>query len=207
MLLVEQAVPEDPQVKGWDVLGQELKKRGHYIHEVMAREGVPLTEKTIAEQAKRLADADGYAYRTKAKNAFDTTGAHLRQYMRDKKGYAVQLSDKRWQLTERSLQRIASVTGSVVACPPEVRTVDAKSRLLLPKEFANATVTIERISPFEIRIQKAVVIPEATLPLLEDSLKPLSDRDRDFFLNLLDNPPEPTPAFLAAAARYKKRHG
>jgi uncharacterized protein (DUF1778 family) len=35
---------------------------------------------------------------------------------------------------------------------------------------------------------------------------PLSDRDRDFFLELLENPPEPTAAFLKAAASYKKGH-
>jgi hypothetical protein len=41
----------------------------------------------------------------------------------------------------------------------------------------------------------------------EDELQPLSDRDRDLFLNLLDNPPEPNDAFLKAAAAYRKRHG
>ena len=91
--------------------------------------------------------------------------------------------------------------------PPEVRTVDSKCRLLLPKDYANATVTIELVGVGEIRIRKAVVVPEADLPLLEDGLKPLSKRDRDLFLGLLDNPPEPTPAFRAAATKYKKRHG
>ena len=85
--------------------------------------------------------------------------------------------------------------------------MDSKSRLLLPKEFANATVTIERVSETEVRIRKAVVVAEDELPLMEDHLRPLSDRDRDLFLNLLDNPPEPTPAFLAAVKKHKKRHG
>jgi len=89
----------------------------------------------------------------------------------------------------------------------EVRTVDAKSRVLLPKEFANAMVTIEMVSETEIRIHKAVVLPEATLPLLEDRLIPLSAQDRDFFLGLLDNPPEPAPALRVAVTRYEKRHG
>ncbi len=89
----------------------------------------------------------------------------------------------------------------------EVRTVDSKGRLLLPKEFANATVTVERLSDTEIRIRKAVVIAEDELPLMEDHLKPLSDRDRDFFLNLLDNPPEPNRAMLAATALYEKKYG
>ena len=96
---------------------------------------------------------------------------------------------------------------AVLPNPPEVRTVDAKARVLLPKEFANATVTIEMVSATELRIQKAVVLPEAALPLMEDHLIPLSDRDRDRFLELIDHPPEPTPAFRAAAAKHKKRHG
>ena len=50
-------------------------------------------------------------------------------------------------------------------------------------------------------------LPEVFVVKTDDELKPLSDRDRDFLLDLLDNPPEPTPAFIAAAARYKKRHG
>lgn len=100
----------------------------------------------------------------------------------------------------------------VPAIPPrpvtaEVRTVDAKSRVTLPKVFANAMVKIDMVSDTEIRIQKAVVLPESDLPFLEGSLAPLSNRDRDVFLGLLDSPPEPTPAFRAAAARYKKRYG
>lgn len=91
--------------------------------------------------------------------------------------------------------------------PAESRTVDSKSRLLLPKEFANATVLVERIGDNEIRIRKAVVMPVDEFPLIEDQLRPLSDRARDFFLNLLDNPPEPTAALVAAAAQHKKRHG
>ncbi|HEY2911589.1 MAG TPA: DUF1778 domain-containing protein [Gemmataceae bacterium] len=90
--------------------------------------------------------------------------------------------------------------------PTDFRTVDDKCRVVLPKEFANATVTLEMVGEAELRIRKAVVIPEASLPLLEQNLKPLSKRDRDLFLNLIDSPPEPTPAFRAAAARYKKRH-
>jgi hypothetical protein len=99
------------------------------------------------------------------------------------------------------------VAKATVPNPAEIRTVDAKSRLLLPKEFANATVIVERIGENEIRIRKAVVVPVDEFPLIEDQLKPLSDRDRDLFLSLLDNPPEPTPSFLKAAKEYRKRHG
>jgi len=40
-----------------------------------------------------------------------------------------------------------------------------------------------------------------------DALQPLSDRDRDLFLDLLDNPPEPNAAFRKAAEAYRERHG
>ena len=90
---------------------------------------------------------------------------------------------------------------------PEVRTVDSKARLVLPKGFANATVMFEAISETEILIRKAVVIAEASLPTIEDTLQPLSNRDRDIFLNLIDNPPAPNAAFRKAAKRYKARHG
>ena len=85
------------------------------------------------------------------------------------------------------------------------RTTDAKARVSLPKSFANSKVVIEEISETEIRIRKARVIPEDDLPF-EEGLRPLSDRDRDAFLALLDNPPKPTAAFRQAAAKYKRRH-
>ena len=70
----------------------------------------------------------------------------------------------------------------------------------LPKSFANSKVVIEEISETEIRIRKARVIPEDDLPF-EEGLRPLSDRDRDAFLALLDSPPKPTAAFRRAAAK------
>jgi DNA-binding transcriptional regulator/RsmH inhibitor MraZ len=97
--------------------------------------------------------------------------------------------------------------SSVRASNAEVRTVDPKGRVILPKGFANATVQVEAVSDTEVRIRKAVVLPEADLPFVEETLAPLSNRDRDRFLELIDSPPDPNPAFRAAAARYKKRHG
>jgi hypothetical protein len=38
----------------------------------------------------------------------------------------------------------------------------------------------------------------------EEGIAPLSDRDRDFFLSLLENPPEPTPALRELVALYRK---
>ncbi len=74
----------------------------------------------------------------------------------------------------------------------ETRSTDAKGRISLPKAFANATVIIEQVSDTEVRIRKAVVIPEDEVRFYEETATPLSDRDRDRFLDLLDNPPAAT---------------
>lgn len=74
------------------------------------------------------------------------------------------------------------------------RMTDEKARINLPKHFANSTVLVEQISETELRIRKARVIPEDDLPFLEEAIAPLSDRDRDVFLALLENPPPPNDA-------------
>lgn len=73
-------------------------------------------------------------------------------------------------------------------------TTDEKARITLPKNFANSTVLVEQVSETELRIRKARVIPEDDLPFIEEAMAPLSDRDRDIFLALLDNPPPPNDA-------------
>lgn len=85
------------------------------------------------------------------------------------------------------------------------RTTDPKGRVSLPKSFANATVVIEQISDTEVRIRKAQIIPEDELRFSEESRPPLSDRDRDRFLELLDHPPPANQALRQAAAEYTKR--
>ena len=90
---------------------------------------------------------------------------------------------------------------------PDVRTVDDKCRMTLPKQFAGAKVIVEVVSDTEVRIRKAAVVPVDDIPFLEQTLQPLSDRDRDRFLNLLENPPKPNAALRKAMARYRKRHG
>jgi uncharacterized protein (DUF1778 family) len=40
----------------------------------------------------------------------------------------------------------------------------------------------------------------------EEMAAPLSDRDRDRFLDLLDKPPKSTEALRRAAAKHAKRH-
>jgi hypothetical protein len=86
------------------------------------------------------------------------------------------------------------------------RTTDRKARVSLPQSFANATVIIEQVSDTEVRIRKAQVIPEDEIRFAEESSTPLSDRDRDLFLSLLDNPPPAKPS-LKKAARKHKSHG
>ena len=85
----------------------------------------------------------------------------------------------------------------------ETRSTDSKGRISLPKGFANATVIIDQVSDTELRIRKAVVIPEDEVRFYEESTSPLSDADRDHFLQLLDNPPEPSPALRRAAERRR----
>jgi uncharacterized protein DUF1778 len=83
----------------------------------------------------------------------------------------------------------------------ETRSTDSKGRICLPKGFANATVIIDQLSDTEIRIRKAVVIPEDEVRFYEETTAPLSDADRDRFLQMVDNPPEPSPTLNQAAAR------
>lgn len=85
----------------------------------------------------------------------------------------------------------------------ETRSTDSKGRICLPKGFANATVIIDQLSETEIRIRKAVVIPEDEARFYEEATAPLSDADRDKFLQLLDHPPEPSTALKRAADRRR----
>jgi len=88
----------------------------------------------------------------------------------------------------------------------ETRFTDAKGRVSLPKAFANATVIIEQMSDTEIRIRKAVVIPEEEISFTETSAKPLSDQDRDRFLEIIDRSPAANDALKRAASRHSGRH-
>lgn len=88
----------------------------------------------------------------------------------------------------------------------ETRTTDAKGRVALPKGFAKATVVIERISDTELRVRKAQVIPEDELTFSEEARNPLSARDRETVVQLLDHPPKPSATLKQAMKRYRKRH-
>lgn len=89
----------------------------------------------------------------------------------------------------------------------QTRTTDAKARISLPKAFANSTVLIEQVSDTEVRIRKAKVVPEDEYRFVEESSPPLSDRDRDLFLKLLENPPKPNKALRQAFAKSRARDG
>src|ERR1700689_216670 len=88
-------------------------------------------------------------------------------------------------------------------------TTDDKARIALPKNFANSTVLVEQVSETELRIRKARVIPEDDLPFVEEAMAPLSDRDRDAFLALLENPPPPNDALrrLLTSGPWRQNQG
>jgi hypothetical protein len=89
---------------------------------------------------------------------------------------------------------------------PEIQTTDENRRISLPATFANCAVIVEQINETEVRIRKAEAVPEDGLRFLEElPLAPLSDRDRDLFLSMLDNPPPPNEALKRAAARHRER--
>jgi uncharacterized protein (DUF1778 family) len=52
-----------------------------------------------------------------------------------------------------------------------------------------------------------VVIPEDEVRFYEETAAPLSDADRDRFLELLENPPAPNAALKLAAEKHAERHG
>lgn len=90
---------------------------------------------------------------------------------------------------------------------PVTRTTDSKARVSLPKSFANSVILIEQVSDTEVRIRKATVIPEDEIPFPEGIAVPLSDKDRDLFLSLLENPPKANPALKKLMKRRVSGHG
>jgi len=83
---------------------------------------------------------------------------------------------------------------------------DAQGWVRLPLGFANTPVIIEQVSDTEVRIRKAIINPRDEFSGEEEPTSPLSDRDRDRFLEMLDNPPMANTA-LKKAVRMLKRHG
>ncbi len=79
------------------------------------------------------------------------------------------------------------------------RFTDKKARLVLPAGFANSADLVEERSETELRIRKAVVLPEDEVPFTEERRPPLSDKDRDFVLSLLAAPPKANAALKKMA--------
>jgi uncharacterized protein (DUF1778 family) len=76
----------------------------------------------------------------------------------------------------------------------ETRTADAKGRVLLSNALANATLLVEQVSDTEYRVRVARTIPVDEIRFVEESLVPLSDRDRDIFLAALEDTSPPNQA-------------
>lgn len=89
----------------------------------------------------------------------------------------------------------------------ETRTVDARARVTLPPCFAKATVILEQVSESEVRIRRTGGHPDEPAEFAEETITTLSDRDRDRFLRLLENPPPPTAALRKAMSTRRKHHG
>ncbi len=89
----------------------------------------------------------------------------------------------------------------------ETCVADAKARVVLPTGFANATLIVEQLSDVEVRIRKAGTIPGDETQFAEERMTTLSDRDRDRFLHLLENPPAPNAALRKAIAEHRRKHG
>ncbi len=87
------------------------------------------------------------------------------------------------------------------------RFTDKKARLILPPRFANSAVLIEEVSETELRIRKAVILPEDEVPFVEEQRTPLLDEDRDFLLSLLAAPPKANADLKKAAKERQRRHG
>ena len=87
------------------------------------------------------------------------------------------------------------------------RFTDKKARLILPARFASSAVLVEEVSENELRIRKAVILPEDEVRFTEENRLALSDEDRDFVLSLLAAPPKANADLQKAAREHRRRHG
>jgi len=63
------------------------------------------------------------------------------------------------------------------------------------------------LSDVEVRIRRTDAIPEVETEFTEERMTVLSDRDRDRFLELLENPPAPHAALRKALAERRPQQG
>jgi hypothetical protein len=87
------------------------------------------------------------------------------------------------------------------------RFTDKKARLILPARFANSAVLVEELSETELRIRKAVILPEDEVRFTEEQRTLLSDEDRDFVLSLLSAPPKANADLKKAVNEQRLRRG
>ena len=89
----------------------------------------------------------------------------------------------------------------------ETCVADAEARVVLPASFANATLVMEQLGDNELRIRKADAGHQNETQFAEERTIFLSNRDRDRFLELIENPPEPNAALRRAMAAHRRQHG
>lgn len=89
----------------------------------------------------------------------------------------------------------------------ETQIVDDQARVMLPGLFAQTAVTVEIVSPSEVRIRKVGTHGDAASALPEEHVPVLSDRDRDRFLELISSPPLANAALRRAMAAHRKCDG
>jgi len=109
----------------------------------------------------------------------------------------------------RCTQHCLDVADAVAVAnlPREVLAAHGKVNLVVNNAGVALGGNFDQVSETEIRIRKAVVIPQDEIRFTEETPISLSDRDRDAFLNLLDNPPEPNPALRELLAGKAKKRG
>ena len=73
----------------------------------------------------------------------------------------------------------------------ETQVVDASAPVVLPESFADSTVTVMRVSKDEVHIRRTSGGPPDEVVFPEEIVTVLSDRDRDFLLDLLGESPPP----------------
>lgn len=74
--------------------------------------------------------------------------------------------------------------------------LDTKALLVQAAELRNETLTQFVVSTLSEAAEKVVAA---------HARRVMSNQDRDLFLTLLDNPPEPNKALKRAAARYRRQ--
>jgi hypothetical protein len=86
----------------------------------------------------------------------------------------------------------------------QIHETDREGRLTLPSQFASSRLLVQVVSDEEIIVRRVPATEDVgdaeELPPFS-TLKPLSDRDRDLFLSLLDSPPKPNEQLRALMSK------